>query len=292
MRQRVVSSVAVVLLTVVPLAFGGPVFACLMILLGVLGYAEYLRLVQPLGGPALPGDVAGYAVIAALGISGLVVWRPVLPMSVVAFAVFAPLAAALLRPSASGIIGSASLRTLGMLYLGLPVFAAVSLRGAAGSVSQDWLDELANLLALSWPSAARGLAWTTLVLLTIWIGDSAAYLVGRKIGRRQLAPRVSPKKTIEGSLSGLLGSALTAALANGVLGLDLHVMGAVAIGLGLGLTGQLGDLIESLLKRQAGVKDSGAIIPGHGGILDRIDALLLTFPAAWAVSSLVDGSLR
>ena len=292
MRQRVVSSIAVVLLTAVPLLFGGPIFACLMIVLGLLGYAEYLRLGQRLGGPALPGEVAGYGVIAALGISGLLAWRPVLPMGVVAVAVFAPLTAALLRPSAPGIIGSASFRTLGMLYLGLPVFAAVSLRGAAGSVSQDWLEELANLIAMSWPSASRGLAWTALVILAIWVGDSAAYLVGRAFGRRHLAPRVSPKKTVEGSLAGLLGSALTAALANSLLGLDLHMLGAVAIGLGLGLTGQLGDLIESLLKRQAGVKDSGAIIPGHGGILDRIDALLLTFPAAWAVSSLVDGSLR
>jgi phosphatidate cytidylyltransferase len=291
MRQRAISSVAVVLLTIVPLVVGGPVFALLMIVLGLLGYAEFLRLARHLGGPTLPGEVVGYAVVAALGIAALFTSRPVLAMSVIAVAIFAPLTAAVLRSPAPNAIAGTSFPTLGMLYLGLPIFAAITLRETAGPVSHDWLNDLADVAALSWPSAPRGLAWTALVICTIWVGDVAAYLVGRAFGRRRLAPRVSPKKTVEGSLAGLLGSALTSVLASAVLGLDLSVFGALALGLGLGVTGQLGDLIESLLKRQAGVKDSGAIIPGHGGILDRIDALLLTFPAAWAITSLVDGSL-
>lgn len=291
MQQRVLSSVAVVVIGVVPILAGGPVFAALMAALGLVGYAEFVRLGRNLGAAKSPGTVIGYVVILALALVALTDLNLVLTVSIIAAAVFAPLLVALRQPDQPGAITSASLVTLGSLYLGLPVFAAVALRGALGTVDQQWLSTLAESTAVAWQSASRGLAWTALVVFTIWVGDSAAYLGGRSLGRRPLAPRISPKKTIEGSVAGLLGSALTALLCATLFGLNLPIVVALVFGLLIGATGQLGDLVESLIKRQAGVKDSGTLIPGHGGILDRIDALLLAFPIAWFAITLVDGSL-
>ena len=118
-------------------------------------------------------------------------------------------------------------------------------------------------------------------LVITWVGDTAAYFVGRAIGRHPFAPHLSPKKTWEGSLASFAGS-LVAAIAmarwGGVNIGTVHILGMAAAG---NVAGQMGDLLESAYKRSAGVKDSGALLPGHGGVLDRIDALILTFPVVW-----------
>ena len=116
------------------------------------------------------------------------------------------------------------------------------------------------------------------VLAVTWLTDSAAYFGGRAWGRHALAPRVSPNKTIEGALSGF-GGALAAAWLGGLLWLPgLAVSDIVTLALLLGGVGQIGDLAESKIKRLAGVKDSGGWIPGHGGLLDKIDSLVFTAP--------------
>ena len=118
-------------------------------------------------------------------------------------------------------------------------------------------------------------------LLITWIGDTTAYFVGRAIGRYPFAPHLSPKKTWEGAVASFLGSILAALLAKylGKVNMpSLHIMGMAAA---CNVGGQAGDLLESAYKRSAGVKDSGAMLPGHGGILDRIDALILAFPVVW-----------
>ena len=115
-----------------------------------------------------------------------------------------------------------------------------------------------------------------------------AYLVGRAVGRRPLIPRISPKRTVEGAVGGLAGSASTGALCVALFGLGISPVIGFVLGALLGVIGQLGDQVESLLKRQASVKDSGSLIPGHGGMLDRIDALLFTLPAGWITATLVD----
>lgn len=126
-----------------------------------------------------------------------------------------------------------------------------------------------------------GAAWVFLVLAITWIQDSAAYFVGRSIGRTRMAPILSPKKTWEGFAGGLVASILTAAAAVPILGLPISLISAVLIGTAAGIAGPLGDLGESLIKRQVGVKDSGTLIPGHGGILDRMDSLLFTGPVIY-----------
>lgn len=118
-----------------------------------------------------------------------------------------------------------------------------------------------------------------LALVVTWAGDTVAYFVGRAIGKHQFAPHLSPKKTWEGAIASFVGAILVAVLASYWINMGLvHLIGMAAVA---NLAGQTGDLLESAYKRSAGVKDSGALLPGHGGILDRIDALILAIPAVW-----------
>jgi len=123
-----------------------------------------------------------------------------------------------------------------------------------------------------------GRALILFLLAVTWAGESAAYVVGSAIGRHQLAPAISPGKTIEGALGQLLAS-LGAGLALGWLVPGWSLIESAGAGLLLGVVGQVGDLVESMIKRSVGAKDAGALIPGHGGLLDRIDGLLFNAPA-------------
>ncbi|MVM55398.1 phosphatidate cytidylyltransferase [Gordonibacter urolithinfaciens] len=113
------------------------------------------------------------------------------------------------------------------------------------------------------------------ILLSVWANDSFAYLVGSKFGKHKLAPRTSPKKSWEGFFAGLAGSAVFWCLMTLVPGVTMSVPQAILFGLASGLMGVLGDLAESRIKRNSGFKDSGTIMPGHGGLLDRCDSLFL-----------------
>lgn len=121
--------------------------------------------------------------------------------------------------------------------------------------------------------------WVILAFVVTWGNDTFAYFTGHALGRHKLLERISPKKTWEGFAGGAVGSVVGALVTRALLlPDDLSIGLAVAIGLGGALLGPLGDLAESMVKRAAGVKDSGKIIPGHGGLLDRIDALLFVAP--------------
>jgi phosphatidate cytidylyltransferase len=143
-------------------------------------------------------------------------------------------------------------------------------------------------LPMMW-SLPAGPSVLIFLLCVVWMGDIAALYVGRTWGRIKLSPRLSPNKTWEGSAASVAGSLLIAAvlffLARSTVGTGLQYAGPLArwlaLAVVLNLFAQAGDLIESAIKRGAGVKDSGAMLPGHGGILDRIDALLLAAPALW-----------
>ncbi len=125
----------------------------------------------------------------------------------------------------------------------------------------------------------RGPAVLLFALVIIWVGDTAAYFVGRSIGKYKLAPHLSPKKTWEGTVASLLGSLIVAIVFARFMTVPLrHLLAMAAVG---NVAGQVGDLLESAYKRSAGIKDSGSILPGHGGVLDRIDALILAIPVVW-----------
>lgn len=174
-------------------------------------------------------------------------------------------------------LSSVPLTVAGVVYAGGGVSFAVLLRHLpAASLGFDpglpFQSELLLVLPLS----------------VTWTADTAAYFFGHLLGNRKLFPSVSPGKTIVGGVAGLVTATLVGALVSGVA-LSLHpdrlvsaVMGGI-IGLLLGGAAQVGDLVESVLKREAGVKDSGTLFPGHGGILDRFDATLFTLPLAYAL---------
>lgn len=146
-------------------------------------------------------------------------------------------------------------KALGLVYLGLPL---------------SYLTPLAEF--------EQGRFWLLFLLVVVWSNDTFAYFTGRKFGKHKLAPVISPKKSIEGAIGGIVGGSVVGLLLVHFTGMDSSPLNTIIITVVVGLVAMAGDLAESLLKRGAGVKDSGTIIPGHGGVLDRIDSLIFPVP--------------
>ena len=171
----------------------------------------------------------------------------------------------------TGVFNAAAIRT-GYRRIALPVAIAALYFGIT-------LAHAAPLVDLE-----SGRRWLLLAILGTFSVDTGAYFVGRAIGRHKLAPAISPKKTWEGVAGGATASVAAVVALGAVLDLPLSVLQAGGIGLAITVSGVLGDLFESWLKRRAGVKDSGRLLPGHGGILDRIDSLAPNIAVVyWAI---------
>ena len=125
----------------------------------------------------------------------------------------------------------------------------------------------------------NGAWWVYLALLTVFANDTAAYVTGRLIGRHRMTPRISPNKTWEGAVGGLVAAAITPPLVSGLIGEVMFAL--LPLGIAIGVVAQAGDLIESAIKRKAGVKDASGLVPGHGGVLDRLDSLVLAAPLVY-----------
>ncbi len=150
-----------------------------------------------------------------------------------------------------------------------------------GALYIGWLGSYAILVR----ALQNGLVWTAIALLTVWATDTGAYFVGTRIGRHGFFTSISPKKTWEGAIGGVASATLTMLVLGTLAGLaPIHSM---IFGFGISVAGTFGDLAESLLKRQTGVKDSGNIVPGHGGLLDRIDSLLFAAVFAYYYLTLI-----
>lgn len=163
----------------------------------------------------------------------------------------------LARLPLAGVLPAAGVTLAGIVYIAGPMFWGILLHG----ISPHWL---------------------LLVLLVIATGDILAMVVGKTLGRRKLAPRISPGKTWEGTIaSAVFSTALGTLYASAFLGGDVGLAEAAALSAVVNAAGQIGDLFESTLKRAAGVKDSGTLLPGHGGVLDRIDGLLFGIPVTY-----------
>jgi phosphatidate cytidylyltransferase len=237
---------------------GAPWIATLAALAAVLGLREVYHLSSAAGVRPFPLAGTGWAValIAFSSVYGAWIVSPVLGGGALAMAVLA-----LARERSRAALSRWTFTTIGALYLGLPLTWAVLLR-------QD----------------DQGAEWLLLTILATFATDTAAYVVGKPLGRHRMIPALSPGKSWEGALGGLLGG--TGATLGLVYLLDLSsvVWPAVALGAGIGVVAQLGDLAESKLKRLAGAKESGQLIPGHGGMLDRLDSLVFVFPLVYHVS--------
>lgn len=172
-------------------------------------------------------------------------------------------------------VASGGVTLLGVIY----VFGFLSLLLA-------WQDPASDR-AIFYHSPFQNRSAIFFVLTVIWAGDTGAFYVGRSLGQHKLAPRISPGKTVEGLLGGLLASLAMAWIFQKYWMKSFPVSGILVLAIILNLAGVLGDLAESAMKRGAGVKDSSSIIPGHGGILDRIDSLLFAIPVMYYYPSTI-----
>lgn len=174
------------------------------------------------------------------------------------------------------------------LYIGLSAFAAIALRQMQGELEISWANDLGEFFTLTGDSTALGMAWTMVAIGATWLADTAALFVGGAVGRTPLVPHVSPKKTMEGAAGAVLGAVIATVLLVVILGIpDVTIPMALLVGVVFAVIGIYGDLFESFIKRSAGAKDSGSLIPGHGGIFDRIDGLFPALLIAWIIASAI-----
>ena len=264
---RVLSGVVLIAIVIAAVWFApAAVFFTIAEVVLVLAFVEYVRLADAasLQVPRLAGGVA--TVVTSMGltstirIGGTVVTNAVALDAVLlsSFVVLAALSLVSWRGDRNALPQVAA-AAFPILYLGLPFGALIALR------------------------TLRGPEALFLLMLTVMASDTAQYYSGRLFGRRPLAPAISPKKTVEGAVGGFVGGAVILAVVGawwlpGVPIAFRALLGVVIVALGIA-----GDLFESMLKRSAGVKDSSALIPGHGGVLDRIDALLFAAPVYYVV---------
>ena len=226
-------------------------FGAIMVLVGALGQWEFTGMFER----------AGIRTFRALGVAGgsLVTASFALPISghvALTAVLLALLAVGLLRSPAAGPAWEpVAVTLLGICYVNWLLGYTL------------WLRDL-----------EEGREWILLLVAVTWLGETAAYLVGSTLGRRPLAPVISPRKTVEGALAQLAVSVLAALAARAAFFPTLSVESALVVGLLLGVAGQVGDLLESAVKRSVGTKDTGRLIPGHGGMLDRVDSLLVNTP--------------
>ncbi len=263
LRTRALSALVLVPPLIVALLLGVWALAVVLVLAALLGGLEVFRLLRAAGYPSMP--LFGTALAVALVLEAAV--HPAGDKGLVLVAIGLVLAGmgALARHDPRDGLVAWFATVFGAVYVGLIAFV-LQVAAAAPPVPDG--------AALALMTPAQG--WVLLLVLGVWSYDTGAYLVGRQIGRHKLMTHISPSKSIEGLIGGLV---VTTVVTGAVLAaLGQQAIGALVLGPLLGVSAQAGDLAESMLKRAAGAKDSGTLIPGHGGILDRIDSFLFAGP--------------
>lgn len=252
LRNRLLTSIVLIPLVVgAVLAGGWWLFVVMGTAIILCGY-EYFLMVR--AGRHQPQMWLGIALIVALLLDALL--RQNLAWFIIIGAVVAPGAAELRRRDHDGFLTNWALTALGVLYIGALGAHLFLLRGLAGG---------APLLGIA--------------LLATWATDTFAYIAGHAWGRRPFFQEISPKKTWEGAIGGITAALLVFGILASIYG--VHPALAFVGGFGLGIAGTVGDLVESLIKRQVGVKDSGSLLAGHGGVLDRLDSMLFAVTFAY-----------
>jgi len=282
LTRRVLVGVIAAPLGVLVVFYGGWALAALLAILSALGAWEYFRIARAAGLAPL-GDVGiPLAGVAPLFVHARYLQLYELSLSAMALAVLAILALTLFLRGVNGRpLGAAASTVFGVIYTGGMLSFAYAIR------YHPYVIESVRVPLGGLAVTAGGLLLLLPLLLT-WASDIGAYFVGRAFGKRKLMPSVSPGKTVAGAIGGLLATMLVGWLyARIVLTPSTQlafVRGGVFIfAILVSVAAQIGDLAESLLKREAGVKDSSHIIPGHGGILDRFDSLLFVLPVSYVL---------
>lgn len=252
---------AVVVPPLLLLLFRGPAwgFYALVLLVAVLGAFELFRMTHP--GDAISQGI-GVAFTAAVSLA--LYWRPNDARVLLTILLLVPTLGIMVPLVRLGTIATAGIRIMagvaGPLYVGASLTTLALLKSELG------------------PS---GPAWVVLALTFAWLADTGGYFFGRFLGKTKLYEAVSPKKTRAGFVGALVGAACGALAARFWFLPEINLAEVLPLAVVAGALGQFGDLVESLLKRSTGIKDSGAVVPGHGGILDRIDALLVVAPLVY-----------
>lgn len=256
MRTRILVGLAALPFVLLPLWLGGIWSALLVLVLALAGGNEFFLLMQQ----------GGYRPAYWLGMGWLVLmigsgWRPdLLPLNlVITVGMLASLIYALFQTENP--VNTWLSTSAGVVYFGLMLSQGVALR-----------------------QLPHGLAWLMLGVLITWANDTAAYFVGVYFGKHKIWPRISPKKTWEGTVGGWIGGALAGALVVYFTPIPVSPAAGFAIGFIGGILALFGDLVESMFKRQVGVKDSGQFFPGHGGVWDRMDSILFVIPFIYHVA--------
>ncbi|WP_338555993.1 phosphatidate cytidylyltransferase [Paenibacillus sp. KS-LC4] len=254
MKQRIVTGVVAGAFFIALAVAGSWLYAALLVLLAMVGFTEYVKM----NGQAWahPASLLGYAGVLFFVLPWNLIGVETPSFMFVTWVLAFLLLALTVLTKNKTTIDHAALMLLGALYVGVGF-------GAMNTVRQ--MDD-------------HGLFWTFLLLGCIWSSDIGAYFAGKAFGKNKLWPSISPNKTIEGALGGVMLSLVVAAI-GAVLFPDFIVFGkALLIGLLAAVAGQFGDLIQSAYKRVRDIKDTGNVLPGHGGVLDRCDSWIIVFP--------------
>jgi len=267
LRERARSAAVLAPPILLALLLGGPWIALVVAVAVAIGAVEAFRLLTQAGHASFPALGVVLAVVVALGDSVREVpGGSGLLLAGVGIVLVASAAITRLDPREG--LATLITTTFGAMWVGLlgfvPRLAAADVPVVDGS-------------PLGWLGGAR--AWVLILLLTVWTFDTAAYAVGRRFGQRHFIPHISPGKTVEGTLGGMLGAVIVCALLVAAVGRP--PLAGLVLGLAIAVAAQVGDLAESMLKRAAGAKESGRLIPGHGGLLDRIDSFRFAAPVAY-----------
>ncbi len=252
LKKRVITAICLIPLLVVAVWFDKPLpwLTILIAIWGVLAALEFYRVVATSSLKVLPLTYFGLLWTLLFIISPHCSWDYINPLLLTSAGVLPPIWL-LARRHKEGAFTSWAWTIAGILYVGWLLSHFVALRGLE-----------------------FGRDWVLFALFITFASDSAAYLIGRAWGRRRLAPGISPGKTWEGAIGGILFAIITGQLLVVLLDLPLSYWQAIPLAIAVSLFGQAGDLVESLFKRNMGVKDSGKILPGHGGFLDRMDSIV------------------
>jgi phosphatidate cytidylyltransferase len=271
--QRILSSIVLLPIIALIVWWGEPLVSATVILLAVVALHELFGLFR--GGGYQPRRSAGYLSVSLFVIAAALRARVGLDWTGLALvtSIIASLSVELPRRNRQHELLHWSLTLSGATYIGWTLAHFVLLRAIETPLSPNgWLAFL---------GLEPGAAWIVFVLAITFLSDTGAYFTGRLLGYHRMAPYISPNKSWEGALGGLIFATLTGVFLVYLLGLPIQLWAGALLGCIGSIAGQAGDLAESLIKRQVNIKDSGHLIPGHGGMLDRVDSLLFTAPVLY-----------